>query len=45
MMSGKYLDGLVTLFGGIKLKRALGDLVVNEELAPTRTRSASIEAG
>ena len=31
-INNKYLDGLVTLFGGIKSKRALGELVLDEKL-------------
>lgn len=31
-ISNKYLDNLVTLFGGIKSKRVLGELVLDEKL-------------
>ena len=41
----KYLDGLVTLFGGIKLKRALGELVVDEKLLESNKEISKFRSG
>ena len=44
-VSSKYLDGLVTLFGGIKLKRALGELVVDEKVIEDNGEISKFRSG
>ena len=44
-VSNKYLDGLATLFGGIKLKRALGDLVVDGKLIESNEEISKFRSG
>eukprot|EP00435_Cladocopium_sp_Y103_P034981 s351_g9.t1 len=41
----KYLDGLVTLFGGVKKKRALGEVIVDEKLIEDEAEVSKFRSG